>query len=382
MWASVKNVLRATWSKVHAVMLKLPGAVRGLYFIRFSIALWLFPVVLCAVDVTGAATLTRAIMTPERGRQAVSAGFMLFSLGTIVVLTVRLVALNGAERFCDLEADNWLPRRWGQQRIPWLMFGIAHFAGAVLLARVAWNMWREGNSKHVHFPEYLAMLAGGVVLGWFFWLFILSFYWWSFDSAQYHGRLPRDLLFPRGLVPLRLKAIKSIQVSPPPPLIHWLNFLFKPVTRAGDGFVDSRNPTILYEGHKLALIAFLGLVLIYFYMFSFTAPVVLPVADVVCSLVTALLLAVVFVGVASGPWPGRRAARLVKGSVSLVVMVLILLIVASYIFHGHGPRAFSVLASLLVLVIGFFWFLSAVAFVTDGSRLPLLSFRSIVFLSL
>ena len=241
---------------------KLSSLFRGLYFIRFSIALWLFPLILVGVDLTGAATLTRAILTPERGRQAMSAGFMLFSLGTIVVLTIRLVALNGAERFCDLDVNDWLPRRWGKQHVPWSLFVFAHSAGAVLLVRVAWNMWREGTSDHAVFLRYLLMLVVGVVFAWAFCLLIAAFYWWSFDSEQANGRPPRAVLLPRRLVPLYSSAIRNIQLSPPPPLVGWLNSLFGPVSPAvGNRRGYSDGTTMLYEGHRLALIAFLGLIL-------------------------------------------------------------------------------------------------------------------------
>ena len=163
--------------------------------------------------------------------------------------------------------------------------------------------------------------------------------------------------------------------------MYWLNLLFGPVVRAsGRGFRNPANPDALYEGHRLALLAFLGLVLMYIYMFAFMAPVVLPVADGVCSLFVVILLLAIFIGVASGPWPGTLAARVAKGLVSGAVIYLTLLIIGGRIYDVHGPRAFAVLASLLVLVIGFFWLLSAIAFVTDVSRLPLLSFALLFFL--
>jgi hypothetical protein len=355
---------------------KLSNLFRGLYFIRFSIAIWAFMLIFFGLDAgTSVASITRAILTPELGRQAFSAAFMLFSAGQVILLTVRLVALNGAQRFaCELNAHHWLVRRWGQPHMPVRLFLLAHAPGALMFGYLAWNMRRE---RVPDLTTVLAFMGLGVLAGYVFWLLVGAFYWWTFDPAAHPGRGPRALLFPRRFIPLPHRWIESIQQSAPPPLMQWLDPLFRLVaSRGGNGLAEPQHgnlPPNLYEGHRLASFGIFGLLLLYIYLFAFTAPVALPVLDVVCNVIVLVSLIAIFAGVVSGPWPAAKAPRVVKGLVGGIIFLVLVMIAGLWVSGVHAPRGFSVLASVMVLVIGFFWFLAGIAFLSDASRFPVLS---------
>jgi hypothetical protein len=55
--------------------------VRYAYFMRFSLGLWLFALILCWLNSSPARTLTSGIMTPETIQQYACVGFFLMSAG-------------------------------------------------------------------------------------------------------------------------------------------------------------------------------------------------------------------------------------------------------------------------------------------------------------
>jgi hypothetical protein len=279
------------------------------------------------------------------------------------------------QRFaCELNAHHWLVRRWGQPHMPVWLFLLAHVPGALMLGYLVWNMSRE---RVLEFTTVVVFMGLGVFAGYIFWLLVGAFYWWTFDPAAHPGRGPRALLFPRRLIPLRSHWMESIQQSAPPPLMEWLDPLFRlAASQGGSGLAEPQHgnlPPNLYEGHRLAIFGIFGLVLLYIYLFAFTAPATLPALDLVCNLIVMIFLMAIFAGVVSGPWPAATAPRVVKGLVGGIIVLLLVMIAGLWATGVHGPRGFSVLASVMVLVIGFFWFLAAVAFLTDASRIPVLS---------
>src|SRR5271170_5999439 len=195
---------------------------RGLYFIRFAIALWCIVFILGPLDrFTSTASFTRGILTPESSWQAGTASFMVFSVGMIVLLLVRIIAVNGQERFeciCPkkddaetTEPDSWLHRHFGDVTLPAHLFVIAHLAGAMLLLFVGFNMIHESAMAPLPTVGFLAL---GVAAAYIFWLFVGLIYYWTFDTLSRHP-VPRELVLPRGLIPLSDRAILAIQTPPP-----------------------------------------------------------------------------------------------------------------------------------------------------------------------
>src|SRR5882724_8405718 len=73
--------------------------VRDAYFMRFSLGLWSFALILCFLNSSPARTLTSGIMTPETIQQYACVGFFLVSAGFVALITARVVLINGPERW-------------------------------------------------------------------------------------------------------------------------------------------------------------------------------------------------------------------------------------------------------------------------------------------
>src|SRR5277367_1591524 len=191
---------------------KLASFMRGIYFIRFPFSLSLILFSLGFLDrFTGLASFTRGILTPESESQAGTAAFMVFSVGMIILLLVRIIALNGDERFETACWDkdgrlapvqtSWLHQHLGSRDMSLGLFVAAHFPGAVLLYFVVRNVFDEVAAGPAKTTKFLVALMGGIVAAYMFWLFVGLINYWTFDSDS-KNPVPREVIFPRRLVPL------------------------------------------------------------------------------------------------------------------------------------------------------------------------------------
>jgi hypothetical protein len=373
---------------------KFASFLRGIYFIRFPLSLWSILLLLGPLDHwTGAASFTRGILTPESWTQAATESFMVVSVGMIVLLLVRIIAVNGDERFETTCVDNqgnvapiqlsWLRRNLGQPEIGVGLFLAAHFPGALLLGFVGKNIVYEIADPKV-IRHYFAAVLLGIVLAYLFWLFVGLIYYWTFSSDT-KNPVPREVIFPRPLIPLRHNWIKELQTSPPPLLSTFLHLPFLAIARVGkEGYARPEDRDHLYEGHRLAFIAFVGLAVLYVFFFSFTAPVPLtiPYLTNITRVIAVLVVAFTLAGCAFGAWPKESAARIVKILAIGLLTSLLAELIRLWITGITAPRGFSVLGSVLILITGIFWMLSTLAFAFDGTRLPILSFSAVFVLLL
>jgi len=180
---------------------------RGMYFIRFPFLLWLIILILGPLDWwTGVAAFTRGIITPESWPQAVTESFMVFSVGMIVLLLVRIIAVNGDERFeaACLDANgklhqvqvSWLHHHFGGQDMKVSLFVTAHLPGGIRLAFIVRTVCYELALGRKDTTKFCAMLLGGIALAYFFWLIVGLVYYWTFDPTT-EIPVPREVIFPR-----------------------------------------------------------------------------------------------------------------------------------------------------------------------------------------
>lgn len=366
---------------------KFASFLRGIYFIRFPLSLWSILLILGPLDHwTGAASFTRGILTPESWTQAATESFMVFSVGMIVLLLVRIIAVNGDERFETACSDRqgkltpiqeiWLQRNLGQPDLRFGLFIAAHSAGALLLGFVGRNIIYEVANDTGEVIGYFAAVLLGILAAYTFWLFVGLIYYWTFD-ADTRNPVPREVIFPRMLIFfLKDKWITDIQTSPPPPLSLWLHWPFLAIARLGkEGYARPEDPDHLYEGHRLAFIAFVGLAVLYIFFFSLTAPVTVTVPGLTSFTHAIAVLAVGFTlaGCTFGTWPKTAPARAVKIAAIVLLSICLVVLIGIWVTGESVPRGFSVLGSILILITGIFWILSTLAFAFDGTRLPILS---------
>jgi Patatin-like phospholipase len=308
---------------------------------------------------------------------------MIVSAGMVILMLIRIIAVNGDERFdvACRDADgklmpiemSWLRRHLGQLDLSLKVFLAAHAAGAVLLGFVGRNILYE-IADHDQIVKLFENAALGVFLAYVFWLFVGLLYYWTFD-ADTTNPIPREVIFPRVLLFwLKDTWLKDIQMSPPPPLSRWLHWPFRVIARLGkEGYARPENPDYLYEGHRLAFIAIVGLAVLYVYFFSFTAPVPITVPYLANLTRVVALVAVAFTlaGSALGEWPKTAAAIAVKILAITVLAGFLLVIVYFWAADKSAPRGFSVLGSILIFVTGIFWILTSFSFAFDGTRVPI-----------
>ena len=87
------------WGAILRFLDKAKRWVRYGYFLRFSLALWLFAPLLCVLDTIGFKTLTSGVMTPETLQQYICVAFFLVSAGFVALICARVVLINGPERW-------------------------------------------------------------------------------------------------------------------------------------------------------------------------------------------------------------------------------------------------------------------------------------------
>jgi len=84
-----------------------------LYFLRFSLFLWLFPLLFAALDSGclgfSTRTLTRGIFVPEWWSGYACVAFYLISKAFVALLCARIIVINGVDRF-SAQRPEWLSR--------------------------------------------------------------------------------------------------------------------------------------------------------------------------------------------------------------------------------------------------------------------------------
>ena len=126
--------------------------VRYAYFMRFSLGLWCFALILCCLNSSPARTLTSGIMTPETIQQYACVGFFLVSAGFVALITARVVLINGPERWDKAydEFDDGRPQPLtlllvndkGQRE--WAALLISQLPNSLVYLYLTWNAISSG----------------------------------------------------------------------------------------------------------------------------------------------------------------------------------------------------------------------------------------------
>lgn len=352
---------------------------RYAYFMRFSILLWVFPLILVWANTTGARSLTSGIVTPSREPQYLCVAFFLASSSAVALILARIVVINGQERFGNdcprllevLLADEHARYEW-----------IAPLASQLNTAIVFWYFIANGSKEGVDVGQIGWGLAWGVLLAFVFWYNVNAMYYLTYRPAPgsrmaaHMGRAAaRTLLFPRGLMLLGSAAgqhgwgdaleMADLRIS-----LRWIRHLFQvPGYRwAPDGD--------LYEGHYLSILAAGGFFALYWVMWPLTAPV--PVHFWAWFFMTLhflgglMLLAVVFSATPDPKRPQDRVPlRIWKALLTLGIVGFEAVI--PYLYCNEDAERFPVLALVLILVISCVWALGGIAFFADRYRIPVLT---------
>ena len=192
-------IVHALWTHtVQPVLRAAPAWLRYLYFLRFSILLWLFPVVLVAANSPSVArSLVSGIITPVTPLQYVCASFFLISASLVALILAHVVVINGPERFND-DPPPLLVRLLDNPNSRWEWFTLA--ASQLNNLVVFWYFFSNGTVEQVERRFILWGLGGGILLSALFWYALSAFYYLIYDPGPGAGVNAKTLIFPRSLM--------------------------------------------------------------------------------------------------------------------------------------------------------------------------------------
>jgi len=347
-----------------------------LYFMRFAILLWIFPLLLVWANATPSRSLVSGIVTPSRGGQYLCVGFFLFSASCVALIMARIVAINGEERFGD-KCPNLLLRLLADDgiRFEWVAPLLAQVNNII----VFWYFVVNGKSEGVVAARIWQGLAFGVALALLFWYVVNALYYLTYRPspasrmATTVGRpAARTLLFPRSWFflsssPATQNMGDALELADLPLSFNWVRMLFQvPGYRwapAGD----------LYECHYFSLLAAFSFYLLFWVLWPMTAPVPVPSWSRVFTilyLAFGLLLIVLVLTARSAP----ATAKALRGwKIFFSIAVLLFGLAVPLLYEYEDAERFPILALVLILVISLSWTVGAIAFFADRYRVPVLA---------
>jgi hypothetical protein len=362
--------------------------VRYAYFLRFSLGLWLFALVLCWLNTSPARTLTSGIMTPETIQQYACVGFFLVSAGFVALITARVVLINGPERWdkCYDEFDDGRPRSLkillanDQGQREWAALLISQLPNGFVYLYLTWNAISSGVAMGEVFFGLLIGTALAIVLWWVAnaWYYLTYEPVRASEKVEFQQNAARTLLFPRPLFGLAMpgdpfdQEQKTLEAASSwlkaSPLSRWLRRL------AGllhtPGYVGPEGH--IYEGHvfsALAAFVFLG---IYLLLWPLAAPV--PVFR--WSLAALGLLGLVAAVLVWFLWKDNSPARIKAlrvWKIGLTGAVVAFVAAIALLYFLTNAERFPILATLLIVAMALCWALCGISFFFDRYRLPVVT---------
>jgi hypothetical protein len=375
---------------------------RYLYFLRFAILLWFFPLLLVWANTTGARSLVSGIVTPSRCMQYLCAAFFLVSSSFVALILARIVVINGEERFGHpsppLLSRMLADEEEGNLRFQWIAPVAAQLNNLIVFVYMRVNGSGEGVDGHL----ITEGLAAGMACALLFWYIVNLIYYLTYKPAsgasltakQIGREAARTLLFPRSWLLLsRGKHRKGfgdvLEVAELRVSLKWIKYF---IQVPGYRWAPRGD---LYEAHYLSMLALLGFVGLYLALWPLTAPV----AVHGWSLAAVVAYIAGGVAVAGAVWTGwieepEKAAlavmspkekqeeqsrlaqlrrRLLVWKIVLTLFILGFAAVIPALYYQTDAERFPILALVLILVISTSWTLAGAAFFADRYRIPVLT---------
>jgi hypothetical protein len=364
-----------------------------LYFIRVSITLWLVMPVLALIDGLHISTaVTLGILTPETSWQLFYCSFFLVLSGWVALTLARIVCAYGEERFGTPPPRSLIVRG----SLSWKAFLAAQLPGAVLLARIVWNVRVQGMVGYWFLAEYLVL---GVIAAFAFWVVIAILYYWTYQSPAPAPSTPEGA--PQSdLIPvtpdigdsLRAKAfvipggrflnLEEMEAIPNPPLARFIRRLLKSLAGRGEGYErPGSGGQELHSGHCIALFLFFGIFTLYIGLMTITAPLDLIVARWIIRAAVVLIGVVCLINYVVGnkeadassvQSSGHTVGSRYRWLSSLASLVLILFGAVMF-WQPRSEKSFPVVASILVVLLLGTSAFAGLAFWADRYRIPVLT---------
>jgi hypothetical protein len=358
----------------------LPRWVRYAYYLRFSILLWLFPIILRILNSPKLArSLMSGIITPVTVMQYVCVAFFLVAGGFVALVQARVVVINGNDRFGD-KAPELLTWIFNNPRLEWEW--LAPVLSQLSNFYLFFYFYSNGEVEKVKTTLILEGIAFGFGLALLFWYGLSAVYYILYvDVSGADCSKAKTLIFPRDIIPF-ISALERARSRFP---IQWISRFFP---KQGYRYlVDAKdkdgNPSIeagpIYEGHFFSLVAAFGFYALYWVLWPLTAPLLASgAASKAITIYCLLALLVCGVVVSTTPRRGDKG-KLLFWKVVLTIFILGFASSVPLIYYLSDPERFPVLASVLILVISVIWTFSGIAFFADRFRVPVLTAFVVAF---
>ena len=348
-----------------------------LYFVRFSLLLWLVMPTLALLDalkITSAVTL--GILTPETFRQLFFASFFIVTSGWLALTLARIVCAYGEERFGTPP-----PTRFTiGPTMHWSTFLLAQLPGLSLILRVAINARIEGE---VPYYDQIAPLLIGALAAFAFWVMVAILYYWTYQPTFASLTTGTKTTAKAFLIPdSSLLQLDKMEALPNPPVATFVRHLLARFAARGEGYErpGARTPQ-LHSGHGIALFLFFGYFVLYLGLMGITSPQPLPIVEHL----TQLLVITVLIAAALNYWLGLRSRPEEENRrqtapglrwyrfLSTAAVVAQLLFAVVILYQPRSERSFPVLASVFVLLTFATLAFAGLAFWADRYRIPVLT---------
>ena len=364
--------------------------IQYIYFLRFSILLWCFPLLLVALNSPSAGrTLVSGILTPVTPLQYLCASFFLISASVVALIMAHVVVINGKERFGD-DPPQLLSRLLADQNPRWEW--VAPVASQLNNVLVFWYFFSNGAVEQVDARYIRSGLLWGALVAGIFWYGISAIYYLIYRPGR--GALPtqaKTLIFPRALLGLSGPAAQPgfgsvLERASLPFSFGWISMAF-PVAgfrwqvpelnpdqtpRIGADGKPVMKAAYLYEGHFFSLVAAAGFYALYLVLWPMTAPVLIPGAGLAIAAYCAGSVVLFFSVLAARPAEGDRG-KLRLWKAILGVLIFGFACALPVLYYRSDPERFPILASVLILVTAASWTLGGIAFLVDRYRIPVLT---------
>lgn len=364
--------------------------VRYAYFLRFSILLWSFPVLLVLLNSPGVArSLTSGVITPVTPLQYLCVTFFLISGSFVALILAHVVVINGEERFGSAPPALLLRLLSDRDsRLEWLPPVLCQANNAF----VVWYFFSNGAVEQVDGRYIRWGVLGGVGLAAMFWFAISAFYYLLYRPGAGAPASAKTLILPRRALGMGRADTHDgmgdvLEHATLPVSIGWIAKFFPvdgyrwqtPVVGA-DGKPEmgaNGKPMMkcgqLYEGHVFSLIASVGFYSLYWVLWPITSPILAPFAAGIAMIAYGLAaFAIVLVVLAAGAHSGD-GRKLLLWKIVLGLLILGFASALPLIYYGSDAEHFPILASVLILVISATWTFGGIAFFADRYRVPVLT---------
>ncbi len=402
--------------------------VRYIYFLRFSLALWLFAPLMCALDRTSAKTLTSGVMTPETFPQYLCVAFFLISAGFVALICARVVLINGPERWdkCYDGGDDGRPPGLkallaiDQDKNEWWALLLSQLPNVGVYLYLVVN----GTGQEVHAIDIWLGLISGSTLALVVWWMVNAWYYLTYDApdptgvVEFGRNAARTLVFPRNFLGFGLHRLGTDQYSHDTiegastwlegrvvdTSLRWIaerlygtpGYAYRRRSAptgsksaeswTADAQADTPNasdppsgavpapslaaplspPSRLYEGHVFGGLSAIVYTSLYCLLWPLTAPVP-AIYSSIAALGLLFIFCAIFIWVISKT-PGHSYWKL---GLAAVVAAVFLSFISIFIFSS--PERFPIFAIFLIIATALCWILSGVSFFLDLYRVPVLT---------